>query len=152
MDLNDARRMGKQPYEAVRGEFDRLGERVIERHWDEDTPVRLGYRRFLGAMDELAGRLLDDDGIARRGQDLLRETGADGTAESGEAEAKVPDDAKVSGEGTGADGADRADGSDGADRADGADGAAGDEAGDSVWTQASGEADDRAADEVRRAL
>ena len=147
MDLNNARRMGKQPYEAVRGEFDRLGERVIERHWDEDAPVRQGYRRFLGALDELAGRLLDDDEIARRGQDLLRETEADGTAESGEAEAKVSDDAKAAGEGGGADRADRVDGADEADRADRA---AGDEAGDSVWTQASGEADERAADEVRR--
>ena len=147
MDLNNARRMGKQPYEAVRGEFDRLGERVIERHWDDDAPVRQGYRRFLGALDELAGRLLDDDEIARRGQDLLRETEADGTAESGEAEAKVSDDAKAAGEGDGADRADRVDGGDEADRADRA---AGDEAGDSVWTQASGEADERAADEVRR--
>ncbi|HEY0717715.1 MAG TPA: hypothetical protein VGD68_08880, partial [Streptosporangiaceae bacterium] len=77
MDLNNARHLGKQPYQAVREQFDQLGERVIERHWDADAPVRQGYRRFLGALDELAGKLLDDDEIAQRGQDLRRETGAD---------------------------------------------------------------------------
>ena len=71
MDSNNARRAGKQPYEAVRDQLDQLGEKVIERHWDEGAPVRQGYRRFLGAMDELAGRLLDDDEISQRGQDLL---------------------------------------------------------------------------------
>jgi hypothetical protein len=80
MDLNNARRLGKQPYQAVRDQFDQLGERVIERHWDAGAPVRQGYRRFLGALDELAGKLLDDDEIAQRGQDLLRENEADGTA------------------------------------------------------------------------
>ena len=61
MDSNNARRAGKQPYEAVRDQLDQLGEKLIGRHWDEGAPVRQGYRRFLGAMDELAGRLLDDD-------------------------------------------------------------------------------------------
>ncbi len=84
MDSNNARRAGKQPYEAVRDQLDQLGEKLIERHWDEGAPVRQGYRRFLGAMDELAGRLLDDDEISQRGQDLLRENeraGADGATE-----------------------------------------------------------------------
>jgi AMP-activated protein kinase-like protein len=146
MDLNDARRMGKQPYEAVREQFGQLGERVIERHWDEGAPVRQGYRRFLGTLDELAGRLLDDDEIAQRGQDLLRESeaaGAEGTAEAGEAGAAG---------GAGAAGA--AQGPDGATGATAAGGEAGDETGDetgdSVWTRASDEADDRAAEQVRR--
>ena len=81
MDLSNVRRKGKQPYETVREQFEELGDRVIDRHWEDDAPVRQGYRRFLGAMDELAGRLLDDDEIAQRGQDLLRENEAEGTAE-----------------------------------------------------------------------
>jgi hypothetical protein len=145
MDSNNARRAGKQPYEAVRDQLDQLGEKLIERHWDEGAPVRQGYRRFLGAMDELAGRLLDDDEISQRGQDLLRENeraGADGA--------------------TGAPGTDEADGADGAGATDGAGASRGgaeteatDGAGvtDEVWTQASDEAeaaDDRAAEEVQR--
>ena len=80
MDLSNVRRKGKQPYETVREQFEELGDRVIDRHWEDDAPVRQGYRRFLGAMDELAGRLLDDDEIAQRGQDLLRGNEAEGTA------------------------------------------------------------------------
>ena len=142
MDSNNARRAGKQPYEAVRDQLDQLGEKLIERHWDEGAPVRQGYRRFLGAMDELAGRLLDDDEISQRGQDLLREN-----------------------EQAGADGAAGAPGTDGADGAGATDGAGasrggaetgatdGAEVTDEVWTQASDEAeaaDDRAAEEVQR--
>ncbi|HEX4257592.1 MAG TPA: hypothetical protein VH089_21040 [Streptosporangiaceae bacterium] len=132
MDSNNARRAGKQPYEAVRDQLDQLGEKVIERHWDEGAPVRQGYRRFLGAMDELAGRLLDDDEISQRGQDLRRENepdGADESAEAGGAEAARGDA--------------------------GAETEATDGAGvtDEVWTQASDEAeaaDGRAAEEVQR--
>jgi hypothetical protein len=139
MDSNNARRAGKQPYEAVRDQLDQLGEKVIERHWDEGAPVRQGYRRFLGAMDELAGRLLDDDEISQRGQDLRRDNEPEGADESagtaGEAEAG----------GTGEAEAARGD----------AEAAATDGAGvtDEVWTQASDEAeaaDDRAAEEVQR--
>ncbi len=116
MDSNSARRAGKQPYEAVRDQLDQLGEKVIGRHWDPGAPVPQGYRRFLGALDGLAGRLLDDDEIAQRGQDLLRETQPDGTAEA--------DGATETGE-----------------------------AGDSLWTQASDDAEaagDQAAEEVRK--
>jgi hypothetical protein len=116
MDLSSVRRLGKQPYETVREQFGQLGEHVIARHWDADAPVRLGYRKFLGALDELAGRLLDDGEIAQRGQDLLRETEAERTAQ--------PDGASGAGEtaeatetGTGAEAAT--------------------ETGESVWTQAS---------------
>jgi hypothetical protein len=90
MDLSNVRRKGKQPYETVREQFEELGDRVIDRHWEDDAPVRQGYRRFLGAMDELAGRLLDDDEIAQRGQDLLRENEAEGTAgDTADAEGEV---------------------------------------------------------------
>jgi Glycogen recognition site of AMP-activated protein kinase len=142
MDSNNARRAGKQPYEAVRDQLDQLGEKLIERHWDEGAPVRQGYRRFLGAMDELAGRLLDDDEISQRGQDLLRENeraGADGAAG-----APGPDEAAET------DGAAEAGASRGDAETEATDGA---EVTDEVWTQASDEAeaaDDRAAEEVQR--
>ena len=151
MDSNNARRAGKQPYEAVRDQLEQLGEKVIERHWDEGAPVRQGYRRFLGAMDELAGRLLDDDEISQRGQDLRRENeraGTDGAAEadepSGTAGTPGTDESTGTAEAGGA-GASR--GGAGTEATDGA------EVTDEVWTQASDEAeaaDNRAADEVQR--
>ena len=150
MDLSNVRRKGKQPYETVREQLEELGDRVIARHGDDAAPARQGYRRFLGTLDGLAGRLLDDDEIAQRGQDLLRDNEADGTT--------GPDEAAGSGsnpDGTaGADGADGASGADGTAGAEGAEEAAvtdGAEASqkattdettsESVWEQASGEVD-----------
>jgi len=137
MDSNSARRAGKQPYEAVRDQLDQLGEKVIERHWDSGAPVRQGYRRFLGTLDELAGRLLDDDEIAQRGQDLLRETTADGTGEA---------DVTTEAGGTEAPGGAEAGGAE-------AGGAETPGTESEVWTQASDEAESTessAAEEVRK--
>jgi hypothetical protein len=143
MDMSHVRRKGKQPYETVREQLEELGDRVIARHGDDAAPARQGYRRFLGTLDGLAGRLLDDDEIAQRGQDLLRDNEADG--------ATGPDEA--AGSGSSADGAAGADGTAGADAAaeaeeaavtDGAEAsqkAATDETSESVWEQASGEVD-----------
>ncbi|HEY2239745.1 MAG TPA: isoamylase early set domain-containing protein [Streptosporangiaceae bacterium] len=142
MDSNNARRAGKQPYEAVRDQLDQLGEKVIERHWDEGAPVRQGYRRFLGAMDELAGRLLDDDEISQRGQDLRRDNERDEADES----ARAGDPAEADGTA----GAGEAEAARGDAEATATDGAG---VTDEVWTQASDEAeaaDDRAAEEVQR--
>ena len=85
MDMSHVRRKGKQPYETVREQLEELGDRVIARHGDDAAPARQGYRRFLGTLDGLAGRLLDDDEIAQRGQDLLRDNEADGTTGPDEA-------------------------------------------------------------------
>jgi hypothetical protein len=142
MDSNNARRAGKQPYEAVRDQLDQLGEKLIERHWDEGAPVREGYRRFLGAMDELAGRLLDDDEISQRGQDLLREN-----ERAGADEADVAAGAGATGAEAGAAGAGPSHGDAETEATDGAG------VTDEVWTRASDEAeaaDDRAAEEVQR--
>jgi hypothetical protein len=140
MDLSNVRRMSKQPYETVREQFEELGDRVIARHWDDGAPVRQGYRRFLGTLDELAGRLLDDEQIAQRGQDLLREDQTDGAAEdeaaawagAGPQGAAAPDETPGAAEPRETAGA--------PDAAEAA-GAATGEAGDSVWSQASDEAD-----------
>jgi hypothetical protein len=88
MDLSNVRRMSKQQYETVREQLEEFGDRVTSRHGD-DAPVRQGYRRFLGTLDGLAGRLLDDDEISQRGQDLLRDDEADGTTDG----AGAPDEA-----------------------------------------------------------
>jgi hypothetical protein len=133
MDLSNVRRMSKQPYETVRGQLEELGDRVTSRH-EDGAPVRHGYRRFLGALDELAGRLLDDDEISQRGQGLLREDEADGAAapdEAGdkaeaEAEAASGDSAWATAEAEAeADAADRAEGADVTQEAAGTSGVAG---------------------------
>jgi Glycogen recognition site of AMP-activated protein kinase len=143
MDMSHVRRKGKQPYETVREQLEELGDRVIARHGDDAAPARQGYRRFLGTLDGLAGRLLDDDEIAQRGQDLLRENEADGT--TGPDEAAGSEDSSGGAEAGGADGPAGADGAEEAAVADGAEapqGAATDEtASESVWEQASGEVD-----------
>jgi hypothetical protein len=144
MDMSHVRRKGKQPYETVREQLEELGDRVIARHGEDDAPARQGYRRFLGTLDGLAGRLLDDDEIAQRGQDLLRDNEADG--------ATGPDEAAGSGsssdETAGADGTVGADGAAGAEEAAVTDGAEAsqkaatdDTTSESVWEQASGEVD-----------
>jgi hypothetical protein len=147
MDMSHVRRKGKQPYETVREQLEELGDRVIARHGDDAAPARQGYRRFLGTLDGLAGRLLDDDEIAQRGQDLLRDNEADGT--TGSDEAAGPDEAAGSGSSAdGTAGASGAAGADGAEEAAVTDGAeasqktAPDETtSESVWEQASGEVD-----------
>ena len=104
MDMSHVRRKGKQPYETVREQLEELGDRVIARHGDDAAPARQGYRRFLGTLDGLAGRLLDDDEIAQRGQDLLRDNEADGT--TGPDEAAGPAVSSGRERDAGADGAD----------------------------------------------
>jgi hypothetical protein len=142
MDMSHVRRKGKQPYETVREQLEELGDRVIARHGDDAAPARQGYRRFLGTLDGLAGRLLDDDEIARRGQDLLRENEADGTTGPDEA-AGTGESADGTAEAGGAAGADGAEDAAVTDGAEGSQGAAADETttSESVWAQASGEVD-----------
>jgi hypothetical protein len=132
MDLSNVRRMSKQQYETVREQLEELGDRVTSRHGEDGAPVRTGYRRFLGALDELAGRLLDDEEISQRGQDLLRDEEADGKADgtAGPGQADEADEA-ASGDsawataGAEADAADQAEGADVTEEAAGTSGVAG---------------------------
>ena len=48
-----------------------LEERVVARYWPEEAFFRLGFERFLGSLDEIAGWLLADD-TCERGQALRR--------------------------------------------------------------------------------
>ena len=68
------RSMAKLEYTAVRLPFTVLDERVVARYWHDQGLVRLGFQRFLGSVDELAGWLLADDDICGRGQALTRRT------------------------------------------------------------------------------
>ena len=77
MDLTTVPRiLAKLEYSAVRLPIACLDEYVLAHYWDEDAPPRSDVRHFLGSLDEVAGWLLADDEIARRGETLLRRTRA----------------------------------------------------------------------------
>jgi cytochrome c5 len=67
------RNVAKEQYANVRRSLTVFEERVVARYWDEDTPARTGFGRFLGSLDRLAGWLLDDEEISRRGRALMRQ-------------------------------------------------------------------------------
>ena len=69
-----SRSMAKLEYTAVRLPFTLLDERIVARYWHDQGLFRLGFQRFLGSIDELAGWLLADDDISGRGQALTRRT------------------------------------------------------------------------------
>ena len=77
MDLTTVPRiLAKLEYSAVRLPIACLDEFVLAHYWDEDAPPRSDVRHFLGSLDEVAGWLLADGEIARRGETLLRRTRA----------------------------------------------------------------------------
>ena len=79
MDLTAVPRiLAKLEYSAFRLPIACLDEWVLAHYWDEDAPPRSDVRYFLGSLDEVAGWLLADDEIARRGETLLRRTRAPG--------------------------------------------------------------------------
>lgn len=69
MDPNTGPRgIAKQQYATVRRSLIDMEERVA----GQDARVRAGFERFLGSLDRIAGWLLDDDELSRRGQALMR--------------------------------------------------------------------------------
>jgi hypothetical protein len=76
MDTDVARRIARLQYAAVRLPLTLLDEGIVVRYWDRDAFVRVGFERWLGSLDLLAGRLLADDEISRRGQALIGRTRA----------------------------------------------------------------------------
>ena len=66
------RSLAKLQYAAARLPFTVLDEWVVARYWGQHAPVRLGFERWLGSLDVLAGRLLSDEEISRRGLSLMR--------------------------------------------------------------------------------
>jgi hypothetical protein len=70
------RKLGKLEYTAARLPLSLLDACVV-RHWHEDAAARVGFERYLGTLDLLAGRLLTDDAIRERGRLLWRSAGSD---------------------------------------------------------------------------
>jgi hypothetical protein len=70
------RKLGKLNYTAARLPLSLLDD-CVTRHWHEDAAARVGFERFLGTLDLLAGRLLADDAIRLRGRLLWRSAGSD---------------------------------------------------------------------------
>ena len=68
------RKLGKLEYAAARLPLSLLDACVV-RHWHEDTAARVGFERYLGTLDLLAGRLLTDDAIRERGRLLWHSAG-----------------------------------------------------------------------------
>ena len=80
------RRIARLEYLTARLPFTILDKYIAARYWDDQALPRLSLRLFLGSMDELAGILLADDRISRRGQALMR--GTEFPAEASELEAE----------------------------------------------------------------
>ena len=70
------RKLGKLKYAVARLPLSLLDASVV-RHWDEDAAARVGFERYLGTLDLLAGRLLADDAIRQRGSLLWHSAGSD---------------------------------------------------------------------------
>jgi hypothetical protein len=68
------RRVGKLEYAAVRLPFTLLEDHLVARYWDDEAALRLSFERFLGSLDGIAGWLLADEHISRRGHALRRRT------------------------------------------------------------------------------
>ena len=68
-----SRGMAKLEYSAMRLPFTFFEEQVLARYWEDEAPFRSLFEHFLGSLDVVAGRLLADDDIYRRGQTLMRQ-------------------------------------------------------------------------------
>ena len=68
------RNAAKEQYANVRRSLADFEERVVARYWDENTLARTSFGRFLGSLDRVAGWLLADDELSRRGRALMRQT------------------------------------------------------------------------------
>jgi hypothetical protein len=68
------RRVAKLEYSAVRLPIWLLEKHVVARYLDDEAILRLGFERFVGSLDGVAGWLLADDVISQRGRALRRRT------------------------------------------------------------------------------
>jgi hypothetical protein len=64
------RTIAKLEYAAMRLPLNLIERRVFAHYLPEDAPIRLSFERALGSLDSVAGRLLGDPSIARRGEAL----------------------------------------------------------------------------------
>jgi hypothetical protein len=70
------RKLGKLQYAVARLPLSLLDACVV-RHWHEDAAARVGFERYLGTLDLLAGQLLADAAIRQRGWLLWHSAGSD---------------------------------------------------------------------------
>ncbi len=56
--------MAKEQYASVRRELAAFEDRVMARYWDENTPIRMSFRWFLGQLDQFVGWPPTDDEVA----------------------------------------------------------------------------------------
>lgn len=70
--LTVPRGVAKIEYAVVRLPLSLFEKHVVIRYVDDEAPVRLGFERFIGSLDGVAGWLLADDDIASRGRALRR--------------------------------------------------------------------------------
>ncbi len=82
------RKLGKLEYAIARLPFSLLDD-CLARYWDDDAAARVGFERWLGTLDLLAGGVLADDAIRQRGRVLCRSAGSDVWAQATAAEAVV---------------------------------------------------------------
>jgi hypothetical protein len=59
-------------YKALRLPATLLQKKVVVRFLEQDSKLRLGFEKTLGALDERAGSLLADKALADRGRVLRR--------------------------------------------------------------------------------
>ncbi|HEY0561370.1 MAG TPA: hypothetical protein VGD03_13880 [Frankiaceae bacterium] len=70
--LTVPRTLATYEYAMLRIPLTLVGNQVVARYLEEDSPVRLGFERTLGSLDATAGRLLGDPSLAQRGEALKR--------------------------------------------------------------------------------
>ena len=83
------RDIARLEYSAIRLPLTLLDEHVVARYWDDEAILRLGFEKFLGSLDGLAGRLLADHDLSRRGQALIMGTGYLANADELDAQARL---------------------------------------------------------------
>ncbi len=68
------RSMARLQYAVARLPFTLLDEGIVARCWSRNALVRRGLERYFGSLDMIAGWLLADEEISRRGQALMQGT------------------------------------------------------------------------------
>ena len=64
------RSIAKFQYATIRFPLNLVERNVFAHYLPEDAPVRLSFERALGSLDSVAGRILGDPSIGRRGEAL----------------------------------------------------------------------------------
>ena len=88
--LTVSRAMARLGYAAVRRPLTVLDDHVVARYWDERAPLRVGFERFLGSVDEVAAWLLQLAGADVPAGSAQAGAGEAGAGQAGPGEAAGP--------------------------------------------------------------